>query len=273
MRVLLCTCAKNENNYILEWVEHNKKLGFDNIVIYDNNDIDGERFDDILKEYIESGYVIIKDVRGKECIQIPSFDDCYQTLAKDYDWVCFIDIDEFIEIDNNLTIKEFISQPKFKSFNSICLCWKLFDDNNLIEVKDNNYSIKRFTHFTNKNSNQVKRIVKTNIDATVNSSHTFVDKDYLGNINKKVRDNVKSCNTLGKSTTNSVTIKNNTWEDARINHYRFKTLEEYITNKAPKGYATAWKNKGKDYLTLNTFFKFNTKTKEKIKWLKDKGII
>jgi len=50
-----------ENNYIREFVEHHKSIGFDNIVLYDNNDIDGEHFEDVISDYINSGYVILKD--------------------------------------------------------------------------------------------------------------------------------------------------------------------------------------------------------------------
>ena len=63
-KVLLCCIAKLENLYIKEFVEYYKKLGFDNICLYDNNDEDGEHFEDVINDYIESGYVILKNVRG-----------------------------------------------------------------------------------------------------------------------------------------------------------------------------------------------------------------
>lgn len=31
---ILCCIAKNEDNYINEWVEYHLKLGFDRVVIY-----------------------------------------------------------------------------------------------------------------------------------------------------------------------------------------------------------------------------------------------
>ena len=44
MKTALCAIAKNENLYIREWVEYYMKLGFSNIILYDNNNINGERF-------------------------------------------------------------------------------------------------------------------------------------------------------------------------------------------------------------------------------------
>ncbi|MBO6272264.1 glycosyltransferase family 92 protein [bacterium] len=53
-----------ENNYIKEFVEHYKKLGFDNICLYDNNDVNGEKFTSVINKYIKSGFVIVKNKRG-----------------------------------------------------------------------------------------------------------------------------------------------------------------------------------------------------------------
>ena len=88
-KVLLCGIGKLENNYIREWVEHHRALGFDNIVLYDNNDVDGERFEEVISDYIESGYVILKDWRGRKLAQIPSYNSCYDEYNSQYDWIGF----------------------------------------------------------------------------------------------------------------------------------------------------------------------------------------
>ena len=41
MKTLLCCIGRRENDYIREFVEYNKVLGFTNICLYDNN-YDGE---------------------------------------------------------------------------------------------------------------------------------------------------------------------------------------------------------------------------------------
>ncbi len=35
-----------ENHYIREWIEYYLNLGVDKIFLYDNNDINGEKFED-----------------------------------------------------------------------------------------------------------------------------------------------------------------------------------------------------------------------------------
>jgi ABC-type branched-subunit amino acid transport system substrate-binding protein len=54
-KVALCAIAKNENLYIREWVNWYKKLGVSKIFLYDNNDIDGEHFEDVISDYIILG--------------------------------------------------------------------------------------------------------------------------------------------------------------------------------------------------------------------------
>ena len=69
--------GKNENKYSLEFVEYYKKIGVDKIIIYDNNDINGETFESVVFKYIESKYVEIIDYRGKEKIQIKALNKVF----------------------------------------------------------------------------------------------------------------------------------------------------------------------------------------------------
>ena len=59
IKVCVCTLGKNENKYIREFVQHYKAYGIDKIFLYDNNDIDGERFENVINEYQEKGFVDI----------------------------------------------------------------------------------------------------------------------------------------------------------------------------------------------------------------------
>ena len=58
-RVCLCTLGKQENRYIREFVKHYENYGVDKIYLYDNNDIKGEKFEEVINDYIEKGIVEI----------------------------------------------------------------------------------------------------------------------------------------------------------------------------------------------------------------------
>ena len=98
MKALLCCILKLENHYLEEWVRHYKKLGIDKIVIYDNNDVDGEHIEDIsfINEQISNNYIDVYKIPGEECVQMKCYNECYKKYSDEYDWLMFFDIDEFL---------------------------------------------------------------------------------------------------------------------------------------------------------------------------------
>ena len=86
IKVCLCTLGKKENLYAREFVEHYKSYGVDKIFIYDNNEIDGEKFDDVLSDYISNELVEIINYRNKTQIQIQMLNECYNNNYDKYDW-------------------------------------------------------------------------------------------------------------------------------------------------------------------------------------------
>ena len=67
---------------------------------------------------------------------------------------------------------------------------------------------------------------------------------------------------------NNIELKKQTWENACLYHYRFKTIEEYVLNKMVRLWPTNYLNGGKDGLTLDFFFKYNKRTPEKEEYAK-----
>ena len=59
-KYIVLTFAKNEDRYIVEFVEHYLKLGFDKIIIVDNND--QPTLENILSEFIKQGTVELLDL-------------------------------------------------------------------------------------------------------------------------------------------------------------------------------------------------------------------
>ena len=93
LKVCLCTIGKKENLYASEFVEHYKKIGYDKIFIYDNNDIGDERFENVLNKHISSNFVQIINYRGyrgkRQIPQSDAFIDCYEKNKNNYDWLSF----------------------------------------------------------------------------------------------------------------------------------------------------------------------------------------
>lgn len=269
MKTLLCTIAKYENKYLREFVEWYKSIGFTNIVLYDNNDPDGERFEEVIADYIDSGFVIVKDWRGnKNKPQIPAYQSCYDEYGTKYDWIAFFDVDEFLEFDNNKNVEDFLSEEIFNDADFIRVCWKNFSDNGLVRVENDNYSRTRFTKtieeksITSKFANRgTKIIVRGGIK-------NFKFKNEPGgehgwNLPYKGYD----ChgNECKKGNTTLHILKEKIWDNAWLAHYRFKTMEEYCRFKILRGYANMDEKRGKNAISTREFFDYNDWTEEKQK--------
>ena len=133
MKAYIITSARYEECYIKEWVKYNLEIGFDKIIINDNNPKDYPyNPKDILKEYIDKGQVIIERYWDKYCDNINELPQeaamyevytyLYHKYENEFDWVAKFDIDEFIEIpETHNDIKQFLQQDKFNNALSIIL--------------------------------------------------------------------------------------------------------------------------------------------------------
>lgn len=265
MKTLLCTIAKNENRYLREWVEWYKSIGFTNICLYDNNDADGERFEDVISDYIDSGFVIVKDWRGNtDKPQIPAYQSCYDEYNKEYDWIAFFDVDEFLEFDNGKKAKDFFNEAIFNDAEIIRVCWKNFSDSGLVNVENENYSRTRFTETIKEKSNTsylANRGTKIIVRGGVQDFH-FLNKPggehgwYLPNKTVDCHGNICDNNNLH-------IIAERIWDNAWLSHYRFRTMEEYCRYKLKRGYPNISFEASQKAINLNEFYDYNDWTREK----------
>ena len=264
MKTAICAIAKNENNYIKEWCDYHLELGFDKIYVFDNNDNNGERISDAVSC---DSVVIDNRFRGKNdrMHQGDAYISFYREKSKYYDWVAFIDIDEFIYLEKHKNISDFLSENFFENPDGVKLCWKCYTDNNLVRVVDNNYSVTRFTVPCETYSTQSKTIMRGNL-----SYVTSIGAHGSPNLRHVVDATGKPC-WNGRDLKYSVNIgEKHVWDNAYIKHYRFKTIEEFLDVKMRNWNQRNIKNK---YISLKYFWDINEKTPEKINYLKNNGII
>lgn len=85
--------AKNEADYVIEWIEFHKIVGVSKFYIYDNESTDDLKH--ILKKYIENGEVVYTYFPGKS-MQLPAYNDAINKYKYDCKYMAFIDLDEFL---------------------------------------------------------------------------------------------------------------------------------------------------------------------------------
>jgi len=254
MQVVVCALAKNEHLYINEWVKHYINLGVDHIYLYDNDNANSPYIGNYIDEKL-SNKITIYNIRGikKKYLQHDIYNSFYHRHI--FDWVLFVDIDEFLMgIDN---VHTFLSQDKFKNFKQIRVLWKLFGDDNIIE-RDMSIGVKDFfkeQKHDNKLEYQNKSFIRGGLNVRITSCH-FVK-------------GLKSCFPNGKECQSSeLEITNYENENVYVNHYMTKTLAEFVKQKLNRGDAV-WDNRS---IKLDYFWQINDKTEEKIQYLKNMGL-
>lgn len=122
-KYLVVACAKNENEYIREWIQHYLNLNFDKIIICDNNDDDSLL--GVISDYIEQGAVEVFDCRGLSSFQV-QFYSMFCTEGN-YEWCGYFDCDEFLELGLYSDIKEYLKTKE----NEICVSfnWMVYGSN------------------------------------------------------------------------------------------------------------------------------------------------
>lgn len=229
-RIAIGCIIKQEEKYIKEWVEHYINLGFDKIFIIDNNDTYNPELYGILEDYIRRDLVeVITDFIGLKNAQTKSYTKLFRQRRHEFEWIAFLDSDEFLEFeDPTLTIHDFVNLPQFQNFNMIRLNWKVYNDSDIIEIKDDNYSVKRFTQFSRLDSYEVKSIIKTSLLARPIQAHGFAED----------APDIMACDVFGNRVVPSgwfIRSLEGVWKIAWINHYRLKTLEEFIRKNTSRG--------------------------------------
>ena len=125
MKIALLCVAKNEEEHLLEFIDHYINLGITTIFFGDNNDVGNNIQYDVLKPYINSGKVQYYNYQGIEDIQHKFYTNIYFQEKDNYDWYCVFDCDEFLDLKNKfLNIEEFISQKQFKNTDVIFVKWE-----------------------------------------------------------------------------------------------------------------------------------------------------
>jgi hypothetical protein len=259
MKTAICCIAKCENNYLKEWADYHLALGFSHIFIYDNNNVDGERIEPLFNGYDD---VSILDCRGEKAYQNKAYTSFYKQYGHLYDWIAFIDVDEFITFSKESglhAIDEFLGRFDSK-VEIVHLNWMCFGDNGIVELDDNYSVLDRFkepldydkkVQYDFPENNHVKSIIRGGIDIgnTMITVHTPKDRPYV------VVD-------AGGHPCDNDYFKSYDFSTAFIRHYVTKTICEWLM-KIAKGNVVA--NAFSELYPIDRFFLYNERTTEKEK--------
>ena len=137
----ICLLAKNENDYINEWLEWHINLGAEHFYIYDNDSII-PLINSIAPEFLP--YCTIIDFPSpKKHLQQDCYNDCLYNYKQECEWLAYIDGDEFIRLKNpEDNIYDFLNN--YKDYDGLYIKWTVYNANGYL-YKENKPVRERFT--------------------------------------------------------------------------------------------------------------------------------
>lgn len=241
MKTCIVCQIKNERLYVKEWVDYHLNLGFDHIFLYE--DYGSESHADLLEDYSNVDVIPMKDTGIENYYSTITQKVLYKSKLKElinnkeYDWVAFIDVDEFIVFEEGYNIEKLCEE--FKDYAGVWMAWKMFDANNHIKrpegkVMDNyTHVLEDRNNFHQVDCNQwnKKSFVNLHKADSFNNIHIInggIDTNYNNNQHAPV-------------------VYSKVW----INHYFSKSWEDYCYRMQTKG------NMGNFWRDYDLFFKQN----------------
>lgn len=260
-KVALVAIGRLENKYAKEFVSHHLKLGFDHVIIYDNNHKGEDHFEKVLKAEMGKGQVEIVDWRGREHQQNSAYRDAYYRYGQQYQWIAFFDFDELLQIEGGRNIKDVLSGS---SADVVTVNWENYGDSGLVKASAKKMA-SRFTvpcppQVSVKDPNHpdnyhVKSIVRGGLPFAVwKNPHCPVVAGSYETIDGKP-------SRLGPFHSPDYSV-------ARLRHYVTKTIEEWMKLKVRRGEGCSPKNTERlRFAPVEIFFSYNERTPEKEAWL------
>ena len=241
MNTKTCVIAtvKNEGPWILEWVAHNRAIGFDHIVVGSNDCDDGT--DLILDRLQQLGVLKHFDNTGPypDGIQVEAYRKAMQTEeAKSADWVIALDADEFLNIHIKDGLVSDILAKHSDDTDGIIFNWRVFGDNGHSAFQD----IPVCDAFTRANDDpekvsQVKTLFRNNREYTKITPHgpwlepVVNEAGEIETIPMKIRTAgdkfIRRDIFQMEKPLHSIFRERNSWVVAQVNHYIVKTKDVF----------------------------------------------
>lgn len=129
MRIAIAAIFKDECEYILEWLAYHRcVIGIRDFIIADNVSNDGTS--QLLQALDHSGLIkreFFPRAAENTGVQIPAYNYILEKYRSSYDYILFIDADEFLVNKTEESLEQFILRCEAnRNFGAIALNWRIF---------------------------------------------------------------------------------------------------------------------------------------------------
>ena len=167
-----CALGKQENRYLKYMIDYYLSIGFEKFILGDNNDLNTEKFSDVIQDYIDKGIVDVYDVTNRPIGQAEFNNIVYDKYKERCKWISFFDIDEYLyplyDKKNVSNVQNFLSNEIYDKCESVSFNWVVYDDNDLLYY-ENRSDLERFPRpvFSYSGNKYIKSIVRGSLNKTL----------------------------------------------------------------------------------------------------------
>ena len=216
----LASIVKDEGLYIKEWIEFHRMVGVTHFYIYDHESTDN--LYEKLSEYIKQG--IVTYTYWDDLI-LPAYNHCLSNYKNDSKYIGFIDIDEFIIPVKGENLGNIIDDifNEYEYCGGLGVNWRMYGsshhENRIDGLVMENYKLRAEDNYG------VNKYIKT-------ICNPRVTKEFKSNPHLATYIEPYHCINENGVYINSSLCESLTCNKIRINHYHFKSKQEYILRKS-----------------------------------------
>lgn len=173
MRSAVCVIVKDEERNILEWLAFQKVIGFDAVILVNHKSTDAT----LHKARLVTDLIpihFLEETRSPPKLQERVYLEVCDRFKEEFDWIAFIDSDEFIVNDSGHRIASLLEVNEHSS--AIAIPWIFFGSSGLVDYNPG-LVVEDYTRRSNYDFNPnelVKSIVRPKQVKGCPNSHCFV---------------------------------------------------------------------------------------------------
>ncbi|MBD5538512.1 MAG: glycosyltransferase family 92 protein [Desulfovibrio sp.] len=218
----LCAIVKDENRDLREWLAYHLAIGFEHVLLYDNNSRIPLRTE--LADLVAAGLVTVVDWPLTQAQQLSAYHHALRERGSATNWLAFIDADEFLLPLQHDDIRDFLDE--YADCGGVGANWSLFGSGGHVS-RPGGTILANYTQSLGLDPH-IKSIVRPACVARPVSAHHFAFRPGSCCVNEDkvpVRDFMSY--PLG--------------EKIRINHYYYKSQQDF-QDKIDRGLVTQMKS-------------------------------
>ncbi len=237
MKTAVCLIVRNEARDIREWIAHHALAGFDTQIIFDNLSDDGTA--DIIRAARSQYDIRFHNWENRsQQSQTLAYAAACEAYKLEFDWIAFIDSDEFFITADGARVPEFLA--RFEDWSAVAVHWAVYGANGHEDyppgLVTENFVTRAAESFFE--ARHVKSFVRPGLARACPNPHYFA---MAGNIERRY------CDTSGSpmlwllapeepaGVLHGVSLAPPDYSVARINHYFTRSRAHWLA-KLQRGY-------------------------------------